>query len=183
MRYLIGFFITIGLIILLIIMLVTGGNKNQVPNTSKPLVDYANTNAQVSMVIDGPVNSDTEHQAVRITVDQDNVTYEVLKGYDGNVSEMKRFANTQSGYDVFLHALAHAGFTRGNTDTKLADEKGYCPLSNRFVFELNQDSDSIERFWAASCGPKTYMGNLALTIALFKNQVPGYDNLSSNLNL
>jgi hypothetical protein len=183
MRYLIGFFITIGLIILLIIMLVSGGGKPKVPATNKTLTSYANSDAAASLVIDGPVNANSEHQAVRITVDRDNVTYEILRGYDGNVAEIKRFSNTENSYDVFLHALAHAGFTRGNTDPKLTDEKGYCPLGTRFVFEFNQGSDNIERFWTTDCGPKTYQGNANLTIQLFKNQVPGYDNLSNNLNL
>lgn len=183
MRYIIGFLITIGLLILLIVMLVTGGKKAEVPATSKTLTSYASSSAAVSMVIDGKIDANSTHQAVRITVDRDNVTYELLQGYDGNVAQMKRYANTENSYDVFLHALSHAGFTQGNTSSKLTDEKGYCPLDKRYVFELNQDGDNIERFWATDCGIKTYQGNLGLTIDLFKNQVPDYDTLSTSLNL
>lgn len=183
MRYFIGFFITIGLIILLIIMLITGGDKPKVP-AGKTLDSYAATSAEVSMTIDGPVNSALEHQQIRIGIDRDNVTYEELKGYDGNVTEMHSFPNTENAYNVFLSALAHAGFTKGNTSKDLANEKGYCPLGNRFIFELTHDGKQIERFWATSCGnPKTFLGNTNITIQLFKNQVPDYSELSQNVNL
>jgi hypothetical protein len=182
MRYLVGFLLAIGLLIILIIMLVSGGNKGQVPQTAKTLDSYAATDAAASMVIDGPINAAGEHQIIRITVDRENVTYEELRGYDGSVTEMHKFSNSENAYDVFLHALRHAGFTQGDTSSKAGDEKGYCPLGERYIFQLVQGDESIERFWATSCGnPKTYHGNLGVTIALFKAQVPDYDKLSSNV--
>jgi hypothetical protein len=184
MRYFIGFLITVGLIILLIILLFSGHGKPKVAVTSKTLDSYASTDAQVRLTIDGPVNAVSQHEQIRITVDRDDVTFENLNGYDGDVVNSQIFANTESSYDVFLHALAHGGFTKGDPNPAARDERGYCPTGERYIFELTQDGDSLERYWATSCGsPKTYLGNLTLTLVLFQAQVPGYDSLSSNTGL
>jgi hypothetical protein len=183
MRYLVGFFITIGLIILLIVLLV-GGGGSKVPKTSKALYSYATTSAQAIMTIDGQINANSEHAKIRITVDHDNVTYEKISGYDDGVTDMHTYDNTVEAYDAFLHALQHAGFTEGNTDKKLADYQGYCPLGQRYIFELKQDDRSLERLWATNCGgPKTYQGILGATIDLFQLQVPGYDKLTNDVHL
>jgi hypothetical protein len=182
MRYFVGFLLTIGLIILLIILLF-GGGKPKTPLANKPLSSYSDTSAQAILTIDGPINANSLHQQVRITVGNDNVTYEQIQGYDGNVVNMQNFANTENAYNVFLHALAHAGFKKGNTDKNLQDEKGYCPLGRRYIMELKQDNKDIERFWGTSCsGPKSYGGNLSLTVTLFQKQIPGYDELTRTLN-
>jgi hypothetical protein len=184
MRYLLGFFITIGLIILLVVLLVGGGGGSKVPKTSKPLYDYATSGAQAIMTIDGQINANSQHAKIRITVDHDNVTYEKIDGYDDNVTDMHTYSNTVEAYDAFLHALQHAGFTQGDTDKKLADYQGFCPLGQRYIFELKQDDRSLERFWATNCGgTKTYKGKLGTTIELFQLQVPGYDKLTNDVHL
>lgn len=185
MRYFIGFLITIGLIILLVVLLFTGGGGgSKKPKTPKSLADYASSNSVVRMTIDGPINADQDHQAITITVGQDDTTYEQIQGYQGTVVNQQSFANNQNAYSNFLYALGHAGFTKGDNSKALANEKGYCPLGNRYVFELINDGSTIERYWATSCGkPKTYLGNTNLTITLFQAQVPGYTNLTENLNL
>lgn len=182
-RYFIGLFIALGLIIILIILLLSGGNKTG--PTSKRLVDYANTDAQVSVLIDGPVNAVSLHRQIRITVDNTNVTYEALQGYDGDATDTQIFANTQSAYDAFLHALQHAGFSLGDNSPALKDERGYCPLGRRYIFELTQDGNTIQRYWATSCGsaPKTYLGSRVLTLNLFQAQVPNYNRLSQGVKL
>lgn len=184
MRYIFGLLVTLGLIILLIVLLVGGGGKPKVPATSKTLDSYATTNAETRLTIDGPINAQSLHNQIRITVDRDNVTYEQVQGYNGNVTNMQRFDNTENAYANFLSALARAGFTKGNPDKALADERGYCSAGDRYIFELRQDEKNIERFWATSCGnPKTYAGNANVTVELFKAQVPGYPDLTQNIIL
>ncbi len=184
MRYFIGFIIAIGLIIVLILLLFHGGGKPKVPTTTKTLDSYASTNAEARLIIDGPVNAPQNHQQIQITVGQNETTFEQLQGYNGSVTNLQSFANTQASFSVFLHALTGAGFTRGNIDTSLSDERGYCPLGNRYIFELIQDGKNIERFWGSSCGtPKTYLGNLNLTLNLFKAQVPSYSTLAETIIL
>ena len=199
MRYFIGFLVTIGLIIILIVLLLSGGgggnNKNnntqsqnrqiQTPTSTQQLADFASSGAVVRLTIDGQINADQDHQAVRITVGQDETTYQQVQGYQGNVVNQQSFANNQSAYSNFLYALGHAGFTMGDTAKDAANEKGYCPLGERYTYELIDGGDTIMRWWSASCGnvPKTYKGNPSLTITLFQNQVPGYDSLTNDLSL
>jgi hypothetical protein len=104
MRYFIGFLVTIGLIILLIVILLQGGSKSKVPSTSKTLESYSTTAATVRLTIDGPVNADQSHEALRITVGQDQTTFDQLQGYQGNVVKSQSYANNETSYNVFLHA-------------------------------------------------------------------------------
>jgi hypothetical protein len=184
MRYFIGFLITVGLIILLIFMLFHGGGKPKVTTTSKVIDSYATTDAEARLTTDGPVNANQEHIQTRITVSRDDVTYEELKGYDGEVTKQLHFSNTQNSYAAFLISLGHAGFTLGDNSKQLSDERGYCATGERYIFELRQDSRDIERYWATSCGgTKTYAGSLELTTDLFHAQIPDYNTLAENINL
>src|SRR3954469_853743 len=100
MRYFIGFFLTIFLIILVIILIFRGGgNKPQAPQTTKTLDSYASTSAEVRLTIDGPINAETLHQQVQITVNKNNATFEHIQGYNGNVVRTERFNNTENGYE------------------------------------------------------------------------------------
>ena len=182
MKYFIGYLITIGLLILLIIFLMRGGDERQAPTTAKTLDSYASTDAEVSFLNEGPINAASEHEQILITVDRDYVTYEQILGYDGHVVVKKRFNNTQNAYSAFLSALGHAGFTQGDDDESLQNEKGRCATGHRYIFELNEGTDQILRTWGTNCGgAKTYLGNQSQTITLFQAQVPDYNTLSQNV--
>lgn len=183
MRYFMAF-LAVMMLVFLLLALLLGGGKSKAPPTAKTLASYATTDAQAQLTIDGPVNADQNHQAIRVTVSNNDVSFEQLQGYDGTVTNTQVFASTQNAYVNFLLALAHAGFTKGNNSPSMADERGYCPLGDRYVFELTQDGKDIERYWATSCGsPKTYLGSLSLTLSLFQAQVPNYSNLTQNIAL
>lgn len=186
MRYFIGFLVTIGLIILLIVLLFTGGGGSnpEKPKTTKALSEYASTDAVVRLTIDGPIVADQDHQAVQITVGQDDVTYSQVQGYQGTVVKQQSFVNNQNAYSNFLYALGHAGFTRGDNSKDRANEKGYCPRGNRYIFELIDGGNDIQRYWATNCkGTKTYTGDTSLTLTLFQAQVPGYNDLTQGLSI
>lgn len=184
MRYFIAFLVTLGLILSLFFLLFHSSGKPKVPLTTKTLGSYASTDAQVALTIDGPVNADQNHQAVRITVSRDDVTFEQIQGYQNTVVNLQNYANNQDAYVNFLLALAHAGFTKGDANPNHSDERGYCPLGDRYIFELKQDNNDLERYWTSSCGgPKTYLGNTGLTLALFQAQVPNYRDLAQNAKL
>lgn len=182
MRYLIGFVITIALIVLLVVLLFGGGgDKGKVPTTKTPLISYANTDTIVRETIDERINDVENHRQIEITVGRDSTDFELHKGYDGDVLKSQSYPMTASSYASFLRALQHAGFTQGNDDDSLKDERGYCPLGKRYIFEVIDNSDKrIERFWATSCGnstPKTFNGKLATVLDLFRLQVPDYNKL------
>lgn len=174
----------IALLIFLIALLVFGRPDQAPVVPTKDLASFSSTDAQVSFRNDGRINAASEHRQIQITVDRKYVVYKQIAGYDGQVAMSRRFANTQNAYNVFLSALGHAGFTRRNEDKALANEKGYCPLGQRYIFEMNEGAQQLQRSWATSCGePKTFLGNLQTTISLFQAQVPNYSSLSSNVQL
>jgi hypothetical protein len=183
MRYIIGIFVTIGLIVLLIVLLLNHGGSNKVPQTQMPLTSYANTDTTVRLTTDEVINAPDNHRIIRITVGRDNTTFELLQGYDGNPLNTQTFAMSENAYGVFLHALEHADFTKGNNDSSLKDERGYCPLGRRYIFEILQNDSPIERYWTTSCGgtPHTFQGNAPLVLQLFRLQVPGYSNLTRDV--
>lgn len=183
MKYFIGYLITIGLLILLIIFLMRGGGGDQpAVETTKTLASYASTDAEVSFLNEGPINAASEHEQILITVDQDYVTYQQIIGYDGHVTATKRFNNTQNAYRAFLSALGHAGFTKGDKDESIQNEEGRCPTGHRYIFEMNEGTEQIQRTWATNCaGVKTFLGSVDLTITLFQAQVPNYSTLSQNV--
>ena len=180
MRYFIGFLITIGLIILLIVLLLGGGGgKSKTIVTPKTLASYATTDAQVSLTIDGPVNADQNHQQIQIIVDNGQATFQQIQGYNGQVVSSQSYNNTAASFYSFLRALEFANFTLGNSSSSLSDDRGYCPLGDRYIVELTQDGKNLERYWATSCGGlKTYSGNLVLTVNLFEAQIPNYATLA-----
>src|SRR3954468_10992154 len=171
MRYLIGFLITIGLIVLLIVLLFGGGGGGKVPVTRAPLISYANTDTVVRETIDQQVNDVDHHRQVQITVGRDSTDFELHKGYDGEVLRSQSYSMTASSYASFLRSLQHAGFTQGNDNKDLKDERGYCPLGERYIFEVLQNGDTIERYWVTNCGsgvPKTFNGKTSTVLNLFR---------------
>ena len=182
--------ILVGFIIFLAILLnlFTGGKKPAPTNAVqvKPLPEYAATDATVSFTTDGIVNGDELHRAIRITISSNQRTMDVLQGYNPSVIQSKSFINNQEAYDVFLRAIAGAGFLVKTKDSKaVSDERGLCPLGFRYILDLNQDGDDLSRLWASSCGSK--VGNSAGAIPtisqLFEDQIPNYDNLVGQVNL
>lgn len=185
MKYFIGFVTTIVLIILLIIALISGGGdkKAKVPTTAKELSSYATTDAAVRMTIDGPVQADQKHQVVRVTVNKDSATFEQLDGYTGSLVNTKTYVNNSNAYAAFLHSLQRAGYTLGNDDKALKDERGVCALGNRYIFTLQDAGQTVQRYWTTSCGKtKTYKGDVSLTRSLFQKQIPDYNELMRNVD-
>ena len=181
MRYIIGLLVAIGLVILLIFVLATGGGNDdasKVPATKKLLQEYANTDATVRMTVSGPIVAEQNHRETRISVTRDSATIESIVGYQGNVVDSETNPNTREGFVSFLRALDRAGFTNGNTDRALRDERGYCAAGKRYIFELIEGGRTVQRFWTTSCtGTETYLGNLSATGDLFTKQIPNYDRL------
>lgn len=184
-RYFIGFLISIGLIITLIILLFSGSSNTTTKPAQKLLSSFAGTGAVVQMVVDGPVTAQQTHTQIRITVGRDLATFQQFQGYDGTVVNSKSYTNTTNSFNVFLNALAHAGFTQGNKNATITDPTGYCPLGDVYSFRLVDDAGTqLQYFWTTSCGsPKTYNGNTSLTVSLFRSQIPDYNTLIQDVRL
>jgi hypothetical protein len=180
---LIGFIVFIAILI----NLFTGGKPAPVNTVSvKPLPEYAATDATVSFTIDGIVNGDELHRAIRITISSNQRTMDVLQGYNPSVIQSKSFVNNQEAYDVFLRSIANSGFLVKTKNSKaVSDERGLCPLGFRYILDLNQDGDDLSRLWASSCGSKigNSAGSIPTITELFQAQIPNYDSLVSHVDL
>lgn len=180
MRYLIGIFATIGLIILILILLLRGGGNSTPQGKSLKLSDYAKTGSSAHFTIDGPVTADQKHQQARIDVEADKVTFTLYRGYEGDVVRQNTYTNNQEAYTTFLKALQTQGFTKLNAETALKDERGYCPLGQRHIYAFDDGSKQVLRSWSTSCGSGTFKGKIGTVSSLFEHQVPDYGTLVSD---
>ncbi len=186
MRYITGILIAIGLVILTIILIIkafSGGGSTSNAPAQIDLNSYASTSAVMQMTIDGPVNADKTHSQIRVTVGRDETTLDIMKGYQGSVVSTKTFANNQAAYTQFLHALNVAGFTKGNVDPNVRDERGYCPNGERFIFEAVSGGQDVMRWWKTSCAEGNFRGKSDVIRSLFKAQVPDYNMLTVKAQL
>lgn len=175
MKYFFGFLASIGLIVFVFILIIRGfsggGSKKNVP---APLTDYTNTSVQMQYTIDGVINADQEHQALRITVDQNEAKIEVLRGYTPAIADTKTYPSNSDAYGAFLRALDVAGYTKGNSDSSKKDERGYCPNGFRYSFDIIDGSSTKQHYWTTSCGGGTSKGNSNVIRSLFQQQIPDY---------
>ena len=179
----IGFII---FLIILVALLSHGGKKTPVGQSIKALPDYAGTNTTVSFTTDGIVNADELHRSIRITISNNQMTLDVLRGYNPQVIQTKTFENNQEAYTVFLKSINNAGFLAKIKNSKApTDERGQCALGFRYILDLNQDGDDLSRTWASTCGSKigTSAGAITSLTSLFENQIPNYQNLVSQVDL
>lgn len=182
MRYFFGFLVAIGLIVLVFILILQGFGGDKKPKEKQiSLTDYAGTTTQMRYTLDGPVTADELHQGLRITVGQDESRMDIYQGYQNNIISSKTYPNNQSSYAEFLRALELLGYNKGDKDPNKTDERGVCPDGERFIFEIMNDTSSTQRYWSTSCGGGNYKGNVPKVRALFRQQIPDYDDLTADL--
>jgi hypothetical protein len=189
-RLLALFLAFIAIVIFIVVLLVRGGGTpdqhTPAGTTLLPLPEYAGTTAEVSQTIQGIVNGDEMHRSIRVTISSDSRQLEIIEGYSGDVISRKTFYNTEEAYAVFLRAINGAGFLAKLPKSKFpADERGQCPLGQRYIFTLNQDDEDLSRTWASTCGRAvgTSGANTSTLLTLFRNQIPNYSSLTSDVNL
>lgn len=174
-RVFIFILISIGLVWLTIILI---GKALSTPTTSttttqtKSLARYDTTDSEFVMLIDGPVQSDKTHQSLRITVSQNENAIELMSGYEGQVVNREAFANNSIAYATFLKSLDKIGFGKTALKNISADERGYCPLRNRFIYTVEENNEQKQRAWTSTCGIGNYAGDRTLTRRLFIDQIP-----------
>lgn len=178
MRYIAGFLVIIGLIVLVFILVMRGLSGNSKEETQAPLSNYATTDTIVRLTVDGSIVSDQEHRAYRITVGRSEVRMETLKGYQYEHIDEVILSNNEASYTNFLRALEAAGYTRGRSDAdgEQRDERGMCAHGNRYVMEIISGTTSIQRYWSSQCrSDGTFKGNTSEVRRLFNAQIPSTD--------
>jgi hypothetical protein len=185
MRYLIGVILAILIIIFVIIKLLGGGGSNPPSNVSRNLVTYATTDTTMRYTVDSPVQANETHRQIVITVGQNQATLSVLKGYQGEVVRTKSYDNNSDAYANFLLALQRTGgYTLGDNNPDLQDDRGYCANGERFNYDIvNGDGSRIQHYWSTSCKQKTFKGDISAVQELFQNQIPDYDTLTNDVQL
>ncbi|MBP7767313.1 hypothetical protein KA068_02225 [Candidatus Saccharibacteria bacterium] len=151
---------------------------------TKSLTDYASSNtSRVVLTEQGEIVGDDSYKSIRITVSRDRRLVEVLDSYSLRVEKSQEFPNSQVAYETFLHALDKAGYTNSQGDTK-SDERGVCPTGNRYVYEVVDGTEQVQRTWSTSCSAKhgTYAGT-SITKQLFSNQITDYRKFVSDVRL
>lgn len=186
MRYVIGFIGIIAILILIIVLIVRGigGGGSGSESKNLDLSDYETATSQVIYTTEGPVSASQTHNTIRVAVDQSEATIDVLEGYEGKVLHSKTYPMNNSAYESFLLSLKHAGYTTGNSDPSVKDERGYCPTGERYVYELKDNDEEVQRYWNTSCdyGQGTFKGQSGLIEELFKAQIPDYDAITADVN-
>lgn len=182
-----GVVVIVGLLLIGFLLITSGAPKKpSAPvSASKPLIDYAASNATVSLTIKGAINAKENHREIRVTVGRDYRELEVIKGYNNRIISDKTYNNTKEAYSEFLYALTYARFTK-QRDSDVKTEQGVCALGNRYVFKLEQGGQDISRLWTSTCsgiGRGTFSGSYTLVLTLFEEQIPDYDKLTQRVDL
>lgn len=154
-------------------------NQNQVE-----LVDYAGTSARTVYEIQGELNAEEQHRTIRISVDRNLRRIEILSGYTYAVEKSQDFPNNQSAYDEFLHALEIAGYDRSKEAVQ-EDERGVCPLGQRYIYQVQEFGDNLIRLWSTSCNRTdgSFAGRADLVRRLFQKQIPNYRDFTRDVRL
>lgn len=188
MRFVLGA-LGILLVALLAIFLITSRPSSNKTKTKPPLSqtlklpDYSTRNSVVSETTQGRVLGEDQYRAIRVTVNANNRTIDILRGYEGNVLKSESLTNTQAAYDTFLRALDNYGFSKTKTTT-FPDERGVCALSNRFIYDLQDSGKQVIHSWSASCSAVgSFAGNGPTVRQLFQNQIPDYNDFVSDVRL
>lgn len=183
MRFLIGFIIAIGLLIIAFIAIFHHGSSTHTSTNQTSLTDYANSSVTMGLTIEGPISANQTHREIRMTVGQDSSTMDLIQGYQGQVIDSKTYNNNSTSYADFLAALQRYGFNLGVSDKSIADERGYCSGGNRYVMQITDGSHDIQRYWTSSCGgTATFKGKTANVLDLFERQFPDYGNFSTRFS-
>jgi len=173
-RIFIFILISIGLVWLTVILIGKALSSPSTTTTStvQSLVRYDTPGTDFVMLIDGPVQADQTHQSLRITVSQSENVVELMNGYEGQVINRQSFESNSTAFATFLKSLDKIGFSRAVSKSVSSDERGYCPLQNRFIYTIEENGAQKQRAWTSTCRIGNYTGDQSMTRRLFINQIP-----------
>lgn len=180
-RYIFGFFVAIGLAILIILLLFIN-NPSSRSSSINVTKDYYN-NSSAEFVMQGPIVASQDHNYIQINVNSFNVTFDLYQGYSGNHLLLNKvYNNSPQAYLSLLEALKYSGFASGINNN--SNGTGYCSYGDVYTFYLYQNNKQVLKYWGTNCSgtPQTYAGNIAQTVQLFENQIPNFNNLIQNAN-
>lgn len=142
-------------------------------------------NKAVRYTVKGPIVGNEQHRSIRITIDRNTRTVDVLEGYEARVIKTQSTSNTQDAYQAFAEALNGVGFTKAFDAQGRGSEDQLCPLGQRYSFELAPGMSDSFRTWSNSCTANqgTFAGNRGVVQTLFQRQIPNYGQFISGIQL
>jgi len=158
--------------------------STKIVNPSINLVDYADTGSTVVYTQYGPLISEEQRVGIRISVSRDQRKLEILQGYNEKVVKEQTLTNNQAAYDEFIHALKIAGYDKSKK-AKYSDNRGVCPLGDKFTYKLMDNSKELLSLWSTSCGKGdgNFGGESTLIKTLFEKQIPKFDTITEQVTL
>lgn len=190
-RYAIG----VVLLVLAIVLIVVGfnfirnifnGDDSQQQTVKKvDLLTVPQKDQTVQYTIDGQIVGSEEHRIIRIKIDRDFRTIEVVQGYGNNIIKSQETPNTLEAYEAFIAAINGEGFVASVPPEGRGEEAESCPLGRRFIYEVAPGTSDSFRTWSNSCGRKegTFAGDASAIRTLFQRQIPDYDKYVSDVRL
>lgn len=191
MRYGIAALVIAFLFIIGAVVVIGRGNRvatsNNAPSSRiTKLADYAGSDsASVSLTTQGKLVGEDQRKAIRITVTKSKRVVEVLDGYEQRVLKSTEQPNTAESFANFTRALDRQNFGK-ERNVPTPDDRGMCPLGNRYIYRLTDGATEIMRTWSTSCskaeGP--FAGtNPSLIRQLFSLQITDYNKFTSGVKL
>ncbi len=189
MRYGLAILVVAFLAIVTGAVLVGRGNNSSNGATAKvtKLVEYENDDgAAISWTQQGRLVGEDKRRAIRVTITRSKRTVEVLAGYPERVEKSTEYANSAEAFAAFTRALDNAGFGRERSVVQ-TDERGVCPLGNRFIYRVTDNGEEVMRTWSTSCttadGPFGGGRTAPVIARLFKDQITDYGKFVSGVQL
>lgn len=183
MRYLLSFFAVIGLVVVVFILIFRGLTGDEGVKNLKALTEYADTDTVMQFTMTGPIVSEQQRSAIRITIGNNENKIDILQGYDEVVSATKSYPSNSAAYGTFLRALDLLGYNRGSENPNLKDERGYCADGNLFYYDIKNGDNQIQRYWKTSCNEGNFSGKVQDIEDLFKAQIPDFDTFTQDVEL
>lgn len=166
----------VGIIVVLSLLFGRRNGVNKTIQSQLDLLSYVDKESRVIATTDGPINGDDAHRAVRITVDKDSRTIDVIQGYQGTVVATKSYPNNQAAYREFLNALNRASFGKSRKSS-FTSEEGICATGRRFIFEVTEGAKTVSRTWGANCAKGNSVAVPSKITNLFRRQITDYEEV------
>jgi hypothetical protein len=175
----------IGLIILVAVLIIKAfSGSPSAPSSNTDVTKYDTAAGSTTLLVDAPTNIDQDHRQVKIVVGGTENEIDIIKGYQGTVTNSQTYPSNTSAYATFLQTLQLLDFSKGTSST--VDYRGYCPTGDRYVFTFSNGENNLFSYWATSCGGQgTFKGQLSQVLEQFRRQIPenDFNNLTSGISL
>lgn len=158
-------------------------NPSKVARSTK-LAEYSDKDSSsISWTMQGRLIGEDQRHSVRITVTKSKRTVALLSGYEERVEKSTDYMNTPAAYEAFARSLDTYNFGKERR-VRQPDERGVCPLGNRFVYRLTDFGKEIMRTWSDTCSSSNGSyggGNSSAQVIgqLFKAQITDYSKFIS----